>query len=791
MGNITINEVSKSYVYDITDSNYATVAMPITSMWGPGIAYDDVKDNLGKLDQFSDLWQTFNATREGIEAFARTFRGASSLYRVEKDYSYQMALTLLANGYNVSAIRITNGGAANLYGSINQTTYFSGALTKLSDGVYERQTKLPESDDIFKLFNTQNNGKVFEISGIFGDFVNQTTASTVSAKKVTLTLGQDSHTITITISEGEKEAESKLIPVTIKLEVSGGAAATWASLSTTTWGAISDKTWRNLGGGNPTPYTYAEVLAASGVTDSVISESNNTIMLTITNPKEGTVDAPIEGVYYTATATAKYAGTFGNRLKVEISNTVYSTRKDIWNATTYILRDDGGITPAESINFVLDYDKSTDTLYYIDEISDYSEYLGGISLGSLVNLAGFGESAYACELTAKEDGKGTDFNDTVSTDKISAYVDTALTDRGYDGSDIYYTEVNSAVAKMVTDRSFTEARYLLDIQQKFTAYYFLLDMLTDKLSFSPQFIISGGWDDMCLSLFDSSASKFAVVPRVAPLHAKLMEVAYKSRCSCALLDIPRDLPIDFVKTGDSKLPGYAEKLAEQGSVIDNLYATHSALFTPWGKYAYVGMNRPVECAPSIEYLLIERAMIRNQATQYYWCLPSTRSHNLSFGKLDYKVSKSYLDSWQKDFGTSVNVVTDIPSLGLSLWGNSTLYNTPVATYQALSNLSTRLLVNAVEDLVYRCGIAITYQYNNSAAYSSFVAGVTPLLDTMVNVGAIEDYYVRMASGVNGLDSVRANEVVGLIYLTIRGVINNITVDLVCLPDGTDLNQYRV
>ena len=62
---------------------------------------------------------------------------------------------------------------------------------------------------------------------------------------------------------------------------------------------------------------------------------------------------------------------------------------------------------------------------------------------------------------------------------------------------------------------------------------------------------------------------------------------------------------------------------------------------------------------------------------------------------------------------------------------------------------------------------------------------------MVNVGAIEDYYVRMASGVNGLDSVRANEVVGLIYLVVKGVINNITVDLVCLPDGTDLNQYRV
>ena len=296
---------------------------------------------------------------------------------------------------------------------------------------------------------------------------------------------------------------------------------------------------------------------------------------------------------------------------------------------------------------------------------------------------------------------------------------------------------------------------------------------------------------MCVSMYDSAFSGFSIVPRVAPLHSKMMDVAYYSRCSCSLVDIPRDLPIDYVKTENSKNPGYVEKLSALGNAVDNLYASHSALFTPWGHYTYVGMSRAVECAPSIEYLLLERAMIKNQATQYYWCLPTTRSHNLSFGKLDYKVSKSYLDSWQKEYGADLNVITNIPSLGLSLWGNSTLYNTPVATYQALANMSTRLLVNAVEDLVYRCGIAITYQYNNNDAYSSFVAGVTPLLDTMVNVGAIDDYYVRMASGINGLDSVKANEVVGLIYLVINGVINDITVDLVCLPAGTDLNQYRV
>lgn len=787
MANITINEVSKSYVYDIANSNYATVAMPITSMWGPGIDYDTVKDNVGKLDQYSDVWQNFNATQEGIEAFARAYRGASSLYRIEKDYSYQMALTLLASGYNVSTIRITQGGTANLYGNINQFTYFDGTLAKDGNS-FVRNLKVAPEDNILKLFD--NDGKTFEIGGIFGEYINQSDA-TVSGDTATFTITQDSN-VTITIVKGEPDPSDTLVPITITLTVSD-EDATWNSISKYIWNELSDKTWNGLGGDVPlTPIAYNNVLSANGTTNGLLV-NNNTVHLVLTNPREGVEDgkAPAEGVYYIASVVAKYPGTFGNRLVVDIRNNVYGGNTTVWNATTYIIQDNGGITPAESLNFVLDYEQSTDSLYYIDEISEYSEYIGSISLGNLVTLDGYKSGTYNSRLAVKDDGKGTDYNDAVASEDISTKVAAAMTERSYDTYDAYYIAILGIVEDMVESEDISDALYLLDAQQKFTAYYLLLDMLKDKLSFSPQFIIAGGWDDMCVSMFDSGAGKFTVTPRVAPLHAKLMEVAYYSRCSCSLIDIPRDLPIDLVKTENTQLPGYVEKLSQQGDAMDNLYATHSALFTPWGHYTYVSMSRPVECAPSIEYLLIERAMIKNQATQYYWCLPTTRSHRLSFGKLDYKVSKSYLDSWQKEYGPDLNVVTNIPSLGLSLWGNSTLYNTPVATYQALANLSTRLLVNAVEDLVYRCGIAITYQYNNNDAYSSFVAGVTPLLDTMVNVGAIDDYYVRMAAGVNGLDSVKANEVVGLIYLTIRGVINDITVDLVCLPAGTDLNQYRV
>ena len=68
--------------------------------------------------------------------------------------------------------------------------------------------------------------------------------------------------------------------------------------------------------------------------------------------------------------------------------------------------------------------------------------------------------------------------------------------------------------------------------------------------------------------------------------------------------------------------------------------------------------------------------------------------------------------------------------------------------------------------------------------------MTPLLDTMRNLGAIEDYYLRMAEDVNGLDQVNANSVIGKIYLVVDGVINDINIDLICLPPQTSLDDYK-
>ncbi len=361
---------------------------------------------------------------------------------------------------------------------------------------------------------------------------------------------------------------------------------------------------------------------------------------------------------------------------------------------------------------------------------------------------------------------------------------------GYDEKDCnYLTELKLINA---SDETFMKTQYYKE--WCYTSAFYVYQLLKDKLNYNPQRIISPGWDDQDIcSLNDSDPKE---ITKVSPLHKIIMETAYYSRCATGMIDIPKSCSRKGVYNDSASNAGYAQQLSRiditAGGTDVNaiLYSTHSALFAPWGQYKYTGTGKQNTASPSFLALLIQRAQILNQPLQYEWALPTNRKHNLTLGKFDYKVPKKLLDVWQKLEGVGVNVLTEIPELGVNLWGNSTLFEVPPATYQALANLSTRYLVNAVEDIAYKCGISITFQYNNEQAYNKFYAGVTPTLDTMKNVGAIDDYYVRMAADINGLDQVNANTVIGKIYLVINGVINDIIVDLIALPPGVDLGQYK-
>lgn len=500
--------------------------------------------------------------------------------------------------------------------------------------------------------------------------------------------------------------------------------------------------------------------------------------------------------------TAKYPGTFGNNLIVKLQKV---TNRTYWNLITYVKDTTTGVTtPVENLTFYFDLNNPQDNILHLSELE--SDFLDITVTGTILDT----DTLQAVTSTLSG---GTDTQSYSSDEDASAVLDRAIVNvkarftligaRGKSlsaSNDILdaYNAAKAANALDVHDAAVLEYKEWL-----FYNVLDVYDLLKDKLTYNPNRIISPGWDDMNVTAIDGSI--VTRLNQLSPLHCKLMEVGYYSRCAAIYLDIPQCLPRKSVYNesvltdGKPDEAGYAQMLSRVETYALNwteiaadedlnsfLYPTHAALFAPWGQYCYTGLSKMCPASPSFLALMIERAMIKNQSIQYEWIMPTVRRHSLNIGKLDYTVSKKLLDEWQKLEGVGVNVITNIPDMGVSIWGNSTLFETPPATYQALANLSSRKLMNAVKDICYRCGLAITFQYNNEQAYSAFYAGVTPTLDNMKNAGAIEGYKISMAADINGVDRVNANTCIGVVTLYIHGVIQDINIDLIAMPAGAGL-----
>lgn len=750
MAKIVVNPISNNYSINVANSNYCTVALPITACWGPAFedpatsipGDEDIEEKL-RLELDDTVWTRFNATQTGLQNFVSTFRGPATNYRRAKDYSYQMALSLITNGYDVLVCRLCPG------------SYASGTFVEASTITYALLSSEPEDwAEGYANYFTKSGDNYVAVEGVEATVAPEFAENTYY-----------------------KHEEDQYVLLTTE-------PSDWA----TGYASYFTKTGEE---------TYA---AVQGVTKIVAPT-----FASDTYYEKETVEGDSLQV------RAKYPGTFGNNIVVTIKKVAQNKQK-YWNAIIYSLDANTNIrTSLENLTFVFDVDNATDNILHISEVES-----------NFVTFSGYDGLTEDSELV------GTITTSDVPATQLAGGSDVAVPDQGEtpDTVESILQEAKELAFKRflisVDDPSSPDVEYIKQIpnattdknvayaikyrEWTFTYATEVYTLLKDKLTYNPNRIVSP-WDDQNFYElgYNEPVQHFGTI---SPMHIRLMEVAYNSRCATALLDIPKSLARDGVwnDSSASDKEGYVQKLCryvpKDTLMQTGLFTSASALFAPWGQYTYAGTSRPAPATPSFLALLITRAMILNQANQYEWALPTIRTTNFKLGKLDYTVPETLLDKWQSREGCRLNVITNLPEVGAGIWGNSTLFEVPPATYQALANLSTRFIFNAIQDVVYRVGIGITYQYSNANAYDRFYAGVTPILDTMSNLGALvkgadvpgrtdlddPGYYVKMSADINGLDSVNANSVIGKIVIRTAGVIEDITIDLIALPQSAALTS---
>jgi len=723
MAQIVINEISQNYTYNIGSNSYACVALPITSCWGDGYFDPDAEGITADEMLERTTWRRFPATQAGLESFVSTFRGPAANYRLAKDNSYQIAMTLITAGYDVLVCRVCPGTKAQNMFKKDGTSESNAVIVKAKyPGSFGNALQIE-----LKKLRYVAAGAPKYYWNLITYIVDSTGIKTAVENKTFVFELNNSTDNILHWSEVESDFITLSVVGTILDDVSTVFSAT-----------ASDTSW---------------AVVLTGGSDKAADPDNDPVVTDITVVPSSTVkSAPGYRAYSADTDAGK------TRYKYE--NSTYTIDAEgAYVVSTFRLAATGDTTKY-AIN-------ATTKAYEVDAEGTYAEY--PVTSQLLDDAYELAKARYVGAKVATEE-----------TFASSAY-----------GAALSSLAGSEDVAKMSTVKYMEWVYTAVAGTSTADGIY---SLLKDRLTYNPNRLISP-WDDQDTNGLTEGEAPVAITA-LSPLHVVLMDTAYGSRCATAYIDIPKSVPRSDVWDDSVSDPGYAQKLARYlpstsaADVNSVLFSSHSALFAPWGQYQYVGTSRQTDASPAFQALMIQRAQILNQALQYEWALPTNRKHNLKLGKLAYNVPKKLLDKWQTLEGVGVNVITAIPDLGTNIWGNSTLFEVPPATYQALANMSTRFLVNAVEDVAYRVGISITFQYNNDQAYNKFYAGVTPILDTMKNVGAIEDYYVTMSADISGLDQVNANTVIGKIYLVVNGVVNDIYIDLVALPASVSLDQFR-
>lgn len=496
---------------------------------------------------------------------------------------------------------------------------------------------------------------------------------------------------------------------------------------------------------------------------------------------------------------AKFPGSFGNNLKVRIKCALNGEGLKIGTVEVF---DNNGyssnpneIVPTdqllELVSVAFDLDAATDNRPLITEATFSNLATPRFfvsSSGETVDTSNYPTGQQVVSLVF-----GTDYATTLPDGEpiTPADVETIVAER-FPTDSQFYGYIKEIAGKYQANDPDALIR-LYNQQMMYSRFYKTVGELTDPIVYDWDALVQGIADDQYVpkSFLEDHADTFFMEYEVSTLVTKMIEVAANSKCGAALIGTPFGMPRGIqtgtgsaaVKTGALK---YKDSISQ---VVGPTYSTFGEVVGPWCKttLALSGSNSWI--APEIAHLLLIINAKGIGGQNKWWMVPAGMLGTGIVHSPEYKIKRHYLDLIQDhDEGVCLNPLMEVPGKGFTCFGNSTLWDKPLGTYNALQNLSTRFLTNRVKQRIWDTALQILYRYNNEDAYSHFYAGLSPLLDEMRAVGALTGneynpwgYRIIMNPDIVNLDRINANTVIGKVELAVTGVIDTVDVDLFLLP----------
>ena len=266
-----------------------------------------------------------------------------------------------------------------------------------------------------------------------------------------------------------------------------------------------------------------------------------------------------------------------------------------------------------------------------------------------------------------------------------------------------------------------------------------IDQASDKSLYSIKYLTSGGYPSV-YKLGEGTIS--------TTVGSDLLDAARKRGDAVALIDYQMTTeqsiydPDDFDNTVYGILSG-----------IEDAEGYATAMY-PWAPYSCANGYSGVEGAPlstampaSYAYLMCVARAIKFSPS---WLAMAGVSRGVVPGiKGLYTkdpLTNTIAENLQPKFGStnhnkSINCITEIRPYGLTIWGNRTLKAVGPNGTVAQNFLNIRNMISDIKKVFYTTGKSLMFEQNTESLWMKFKAGVSPLLDSLVSGGALENYKI--------------------------------------------------
>jgi len=205
--------------------------------------------------------------------------------------------------------------------------------------------------------------------------------------------------------------------------------------------------------------------------------------------------------------------------------------------------------------------------------------------------------------------------------------------------------------------------------------------------------------------------------------------------------------------------------------------SYAATYFPWVSIIDPGTGKYVWVPAST---LIPGVYANNDKKAAPWFAPAgiNRGGLSNVLRTKFKLTQGNRDTL---YEANINPLATLPREGVVVFGQKTLQKEA----SALDRVNVRRLLINLKNYIRQIADTIVFEQNTATTRNSFLARVTPFLETVQQKQGLYAFKVVMDDSNNGPDVIDRNQLIGQVYIQPTRTAEFISVDFILMPTGAE------